>query len=143
MLDVGDTVTVSGRLDIRYQEGGPYNLFLSDCSIVKIETARDPIPWSDVWNEGWNDVYRQVRQSVVGVASNNNGGNRAGWVYENGWAITAEHCVEGESVVEILYEDDAGLQIAEGQVKGWGQAAIRLRAPTGQGGGQPGRCITS
>ena len=137
MLDVGDTVTVRARelggwggWDKIYSEDLDFP-FLHDCSILAIEKGRDPIPWSDVWNEGWNDTYRKVRQSVVGVEAANGGGNCAGWVYADGWVITAEHCVEGESVVEILYADDAGrTHVTEGQVMGWDRlrdiAAVKL-----------------
>ena len=145
MLDVGDTVTVKGEMWLgtaRVTDGptvdvsGGYILF--DCSILAIEKGPDDsIPWLDVWHEGWNDVYRKVRQSVVAVAmgypSSSSSAWAAGWVYEDGWVITAEHVVRGRSTVEILYAEDDGTAHAitiEAQVMGWDKlrdiAAVKL-----------------
>ena len=118
MLDVGDTVTVQGKLGAWWREGGPRNPSLSPCSIIKVEKGIETIPWSDIWNEGWNDVYRQARPSVVGVEATN-GGQATGWVYEPGWVVTAAHVVDDRSVVEIHYQDNGGrVQTAEGRVMG-------------------------
>ncbi len=117
-LHVGDTVTVMGELGMVEWADGRIGPFLSGCSILAIEKGRDPVPWSEIWNEGWNETYRDVRRSVVGVESSN-GGYCAGWVYEGGWVIAAGHCVDGESVVDILYQDDAGhLKTTRGKVSG-------------------------
>ena len=108
----------------------------------------DPIPWVDVWNEGWTSVYLQVSPSVVQVGvttppttvcyshgcesrSSKYRSKGAGWVYEPGWVVTTEHQVRGLSVVEIDYQDGAGqFHRVQGQVTGWDKlrdiAAVKL-----------------
>ena len=54
----------------------------------------------------WNDLYTQIRRSVVKVETS--GGSGTGWVYEEGWLVTAAHVVKGYRTVTVHYQDSEG-----------------------------------
>ena len=54
----------------------------------------------------WNDLYTQIRRSVVKVETT--GGSGTGWVYEEGWLVTAAHVVKGYRTVTVHYQDSEG-----------------------------------
>ena len=81
----------------------------------------------------WTDIYNDIRRSVVLVETS--AGIGTGWVYEEGWIITADHVVQGVTVVDIHYMDrQENVKTARARVTGKDRfrdlAALRLTTPT-------------
>ena len=56
----------------------------------------------------WNDVYRDLRRSVVYLVDPNRRSSGSGWVYENGYLLTAAHVVGNFKWMTVWYEDAHG-----------------------------------
>ena len=54
----------------------------------------------------WNDLYTQIRRSVVKIETSK--GTGSGWVYEDGWLITAAHVTDSLREVTVHYQDSSG-----------------------------------
>lgn len=79
----------------------------------------------------WNDVYAKVHRSVMRVEAGR--GYGTGWMYEDGWMLTAAHVVQGYSSVTVRYEHRNGTVLtAQAAVVGTDRhrdvAALRLPA---------------
>lgn len=64
-----------------------------------------------------NDLYSEVRLSVVKIRAGNSFGS--GWAIENGWIITNEHVVVGRSTVTVeIPRPSGGIRSMTGTVRG-------------------------
>lgn len=76
------------------------------------------LPATPTPNPQFTNVYETVRRSIVKVETPSGVGT--GWVFQEGWVLTAEHVVSGLEQATIHYVDSNGsVKILIGQVTGF------------------------